>query len=123
VYLPGDHVESQARTGAGAPAGKVQPEPPSGLSLHGLVRHLAGAERWWFRIQFAGEDVPMLYYSDDDPDQDFDSLDGDAGEAFAVGGRSASGPGRSRPLPHRWTRRGSASGLASQSHCEGSWWT
>lgn len=58
--------------------------PPSSLSLHGLVRHLAGAERWWFRIQFAGEDVPMLYYSDDDPDQDFDSLDGDAGEAFAV---------------------------------------
>ena len=58
--------------------------PPSSLSLHGLVRHLAGAERWWFRIQFAGEDVPMLYYSDDDPDQDFDSLDGDTGEAFAV---------------------------------------
>jgi hypothetical protein len=45
---------------------------------------LAGAERWWFRIQFAGEDVPMLYYSDDDPDQDFDSLDGDPGEDFAV---------------------------------------
>lgn len=37
-----------------------------------------------FRIQFAGEDVPMLYYTDDDPDQDFDSLDGDVGEAFAV---------------------------------------
>jgi len=58
--------------------------PPSSLSLHGLVRHLAGAERWWFRIQFAGQDVPLLYYSDDDPDQDFDSLDGDPGEAFAV---------------------------------------
>lgn len=58
--------------------------PPSSLSLHGLVRHLAGAERWWFRIQFAGEDVPLLYYSDDDPDQDFDKLDGDVGEAFGV---------------------------------------
>jgi hypothetical protein len=58
--------------------------PPSSLSLHGLVRHLAGVERWWFRIQFAGQDVPLLYYSDDDPDQDFDSLDGDPGEAFAV---------------------------------------
>jgi hypothetical protein len=58
--------------------------PPSGLSLHGIVRHLAGVERWWFRIQFAGEDVPLLYYSDDDPDQDFDRLDGDPGEAFAV---------------------------------------
>jgi Protein of unknown function (DUF664) len=58
--------------------------PPSSLSLHGLVRHLAGVERWWFRIQFAGEDVPLLYYSDDDPDQDFDRLDGDVTEAFAV---------------------------------------
>jgi len=58
--------------------------PPSSLSLHGLARHLAGVERWWFRIQFAGEDVPMLYYSDDDPDQDFDSLEGDIEEAFDV---------------------------------------
>ncbi len=56
--------------------------PPSSLSLHGLLRHLTGNERWWFRIQFAGESVPLLYYSDDDPDQDFDSLDGDVGEAF-----------------------------------------
>ena len=26
VYLPGDHLESQAMTGVGAPAGKVQPD-------------------------------------------------------------------------------------------------
>ncbi len=58
--------------------------PPSSLSLHGLARHLAGVERWWFRLQFAGEDVPMLYYSDDDPDQDFDALDGDVDEDFDV---------------------------------------
>jgi hypothetical protein len=58
--------------------------PPSTLSLHGLVRHLAGVERWWFRIQFAGEDVPLLYYSDEDPDQDFDTLDGDPAVAFDV---------------------------------------
>ena len=58
--------------------------PPSTLSLHGLIRHLAGVERWWFRVQFAGEDVPLLFYSDDDPDQDFDSLDGDVGEALAI---------------------------------------
>ncbi len=57
---------------------------PSTMSLHGLVRHLAGVERWWFQIQYAGDDVPMLYYSDDDPNQDFDSLDGDPAEAFAV---------------------------------------
>lgn len=58
--------------------------PPSGLSLHGLVRHLAGVERWWVRQHFAGEDLPMLYYSDDDPNQDFDRLDGDVSAAFAV---------------------------------------
>jgi len=58
--------------------------PPSGLSLHGLLRHLTAVERWWFRRQFAGEDVPHLYYSDDDPNQDFDDLDGDVEEAFAL---------------------------------------
>jgi hypothetical protein len=57
---------------------------PSDMSLHGLLRHLSGVERWWFQIQFADDDVPMLYYSDDDPDQDFESLDGDIDEAFAV---------------------------------------
>jgi Protein of unknown function (DUF664) len=57
---------------------------PSSLSLHGLVRHLAGVERWWFQIQFAREEVPMLYYSDDDPDQDFESLDGDVEKALEV---------------------------------------
>jgi hypothetical protein len=58
--------------------------PPSRLSLHGLLRHLAGVERWWFRVQFAGEQIPLLYYSDDDPDQDFESLDGDVADAFAA---------------------------------------
>ena len=58
--------------------------PPSGLSLHGLVRHLSGVERWWLHMQFAGDDVELLYYSDDDPNQDFDSLDGDFDEALAV---------------------------------------
>jgi uncharacterized damage-inducible protein DinB len=58
--------------------------PPSTLSLHGILRHLSAVERWWFRQQFAGEDLPMLYYTDEDPDQDFDSLDGDVGLAFEV---------------------------------------
>jgi hypothetical protein len=62
--------------------------PPSTLSLHGLARHLAGAERWWFRIQFAGQDIPMLYYSDDDPDQDFDSHHG----RYRVAGRNGDPP-------------------------------
>ena len=58
--------------------------PPSGLSLHGLVRHLAGVERWWLRRQFAGEEVPIPYYADGDPDQDFVRLDGDVGAAFEL---------------------------------------
>lgn len=58
--------------------------PPSAMSLHGLARHLAGVERWWFAINFAGLDLPMLYYSDNDPNQDFGSLDGDPLQALAV---------------------------------------
>jgi len=100
---PADTREKLSRTGAerekldwqrktfelkcsGVPSARLSEKgiPPSGLSLHGLVRHLTGVERWWFRVQFAGQDVPLIYYSDEDPDQDFDSLDGDAGEALAV---------------------------------------
>jgi hypothetical protein len=70
----------------GVPAERLSAKSiePSGLSLHGILRHLAGVERWWFRMQFAGEDLPMLYYTDDDPDQDFESLDGDPAEVMAV---------------------------------------
>lgn len=57
---------------------------PSTMTLHGLIRHLAGVERWWFAINFAGMDLPMLYYSDDDPDQDFEALDGDPLKAITV---------------------------------------
>jgi hypothetical protein len=35
--------------------------PPSDLSLLGLVRHLAGVERYWFRTVIAGEQVDRLY--------------------------------------------------------------
>ncbi|HET6209257.1 MAG TPA: DinB family protein [Jatrophihabitans sp.] len=58
--------------------------PPSSMSLHGLLRHLSGVERYWFQQQFLRADVPMLYYTDEDPDQDFESLDGDIEQAFAI---------------------------------------
>ncbi len=58
--------------------------PPSTMSLHGLARHLAGGERWWFATNFAGLDLPMLYYSDDDPDLDFEGLAGDPLEDLAT---------------------------------------
>jgi len=78
--------ETLALKCAGVPGGKHSEAllPPSTLTLHGLVRHLAGVERWWLHLQFAGDDTGMLYYSDDDPEQDFESLDGDFDEAVAV---------------------------------------
>lgn len=45
--------------------------PPSTLSLLGLVRHMAEVERNWFRRHMAGEDAPPHYYSEVDPDGDF----------------------------------------------------
>jgi len=46
--------------------------PPSTLSLLGLVRHLADVERSWFRRGLAGENVPPIYVSIEEPDGDFD---------------------------------------------------
>jgi uncharacterized damage-inducible protein DinB len=45
---------------------------PSTLSLLGLVRHMAEVERFWFRRVMAGQDAPPHFYSDADPDGDFD---------------------------------------------------
>ena len=92
---------------------------PSGLSLHGLVRHLTGVERWWLRMQFGGEDLPMIYYSDDDPDQDFESLDGDVGEALAAW-RSECEHSRAAVAerPH-WRTPAPRSGPARRSRCGG----
>jgi uncharacterized damage-inducible protein DinB len=45
--------------------------PPSTMSLLGLVRHMADVERNWFRRVMAGEDAPPLYWSDDEPDVDW----------------------------------------------------
>jgi uncharacterized damage-inducible protein DinB len=59
--------------------------PPSTLSLLGLVRHLADVERNWFRRVLAGEDAPPLFWSDDDPDGDFDNVGtADVAEGFAA---------------------------------------
>jgi hypothetical protein len=42
----------------------------SGLSLLGLIKHLAYVERWWFQGVFAGEDVSFPW-TDENPDADF----------------------------------------------------
>ena len=48
--------------------------PPSSMSLLGLIRHMTEVERNWFLRVLAGETAPPLYYSDDDPDGDFDNV-------------------------------------------------
>jgi len=50
--------------------------PPSSMSLLGLLRHLADVERGWFRVDVNGEALDPLYSSSQDPDGDFDDLDG-----------------------------------------------
>jgi len=58
--------------------------PPSSLSLLGLVRHMGEVERSWFRRVLGGEQAPPRYYSDENPDGDFDDVAGaDAAEAFS----------------------------------------
>ncbi|HEY3753349.1 MAG TPA: DinB family protein [Pseudonocardiaceae bacterium] len=49
--------------------------PPATLSLLGLVRHVADAERAWFRTRFAGEPVTWIYKREDAPDASFDEAD------------------------------------------------
>jgi uncharacterized damage-inducible protein DinB len=44
---------------------------PSNLSLLGLVRHMADVERIWFRARMAGQEAPARYWTDADPDGDF----------------------------------------------------
>jgi hypothetical protein len=58
---------------------------PSIMSLLGLVRHMAWVERWWFQVNAAGREVPLLFQTDDDPDFDFTGADpAGAAEAFAA---------------------------------------
>ncbi len=50
----------------------VQPMTPSGLSVLGVIQHLAWVERGWFRARFAGEEVEMI------------AADGDRTPQFAI---------------------------------------
>ena len=43
---------------------------PSGVTLLGMVKHLAYVERWWFQAVFAGENVAFPW-TDADPDADW----------------------------------------------------
>ena len=54
---------------------RLRSVPPSGLTLLGLLRHMAENERAWFRIRLAGEDLAWVYCTEDNPDGDFDDVD------------------------------------------------
>ena len=59
--------------------------PPSSMTLIGLVRHMAEVERGWFWGIHHRENAAGIYYSDDDPDGDFDNVAPETVEAdFAV---------------------------------------
>jgi hypothetical protein len=58
--------------------------PPSTLSLLGIVRHLADVERSWFRLRLHGESLPLIYYTDAEPDLDFDGAVGEEPVAAAA---------------------------------------
>jgi uncharacterized damage-inducible protein DinB len=60
----------------------VRPVQSSGLSLLGLVRHMAEVERAWFRHRFGGQtELEGLYLTDEYPDGDFDLADPEQAEA------------------------------------------
>ncbi|MEV7934508.1 DinB family protein [Kitasatospora sp. NPDC088264] len=57
---------------------------PSGLSLLGLVRHLAEVERSWFRNVLNDEAKPAFWKNPDGSFAEFDADTADPDEAFAV---------------------------------------
>ena len=64
---------------------RVRAVEPSSMSLLGLVRHMADVERYWFRDILHGEDAPPIFYSDTDPDGDFDNVESASiDEAFRI---------------------------------------
>jgi len=61
-----------------------RPMPPSGLSLLGLVRHMAEVERTWFRRVINGEDIPLVWSDEGDFQVAYDATEATRAEAFAA---------------------------------------
>jgi hypothetical protein len=56
---------------------------PTGLTLLGLVKHLAYVERYWFQEVFSGETV-VFPWSDDDPDADWRPEPGESAQEIVT---------------------------------------
>ena len=97
-------------TGLTAEQLKRRAVPPSNLSLLGLVRHLADAERGWFRQCAAREDVPDLYWTEADSDADFNDINAADAEAdldtyrreIVAARKAAAGKGLDDVVPFPW---------------------
>jgi uncharacterized damage-inducible protein DinB len=61
-----------------------QSMPPSGLSLLGLVRHMAEVERTWFRQVINGEDIPLVWSADGDYQVAYDASTATRSQAFGA---------------------------------------
>ena len=55
---------------------KLRPIAASTLSLLGIVRHMTFVEQIWFDTRFAGNETVAYYVTHDDPDAEFNDLDG-----------------------------------------------
>ncbi len=77
------HREALLRTCAGLSDAQLRMRavPSSNLTLLGLMRHLAGVERWYFQAVIAGDFPGSLYTATDDADEDFNDIDSATGES------------------------------------------
>ncbi len=87
----------------------IRPVASSTLSLLGLVRHMAEVERSWFGRRLDGQDIGLLYCSDEFPDGDFDLADPAGAEAdfgaFAAECAAADDVARGRSLDDTFLSR------------------
>jgi hypothetical protein len=78
------HTLLWKRGGLTAQQLKLRAVESSGLSLLGLVRHMAEVERDWFRTRFAAAHPGYLYCSDDNMAAEFDVAAADAESDLAT---------------------------------------
>lgn len=73
------HRETMAMKCAGLTDAQLREAsvPPSAFTLLGLLRHMAEVERGWFREVLAGEELPELYSTEEDPDGEFHVTEAD----------------------------------------------
>jgi uncharacterized protein DUF664 len=102
------HRTTLAMKCAGVPDDQaaVASVPPSGLTLTGLVQHMAEVERNWFRRVLAGQQAPPIYDPQADPAGPDGGFEVAAGatlrDALATSGRRKSpGPASFAPAV-RW---------------------